>query len=165
LKLPNRGNLTSPPPPVSLDRFLQAQEKDGSFARALAELKAGQKTGHWIWWVFPQLKGLGTSENSVLYGLDDDAEAKAYLQHPVLGQRYCDCVHEVYMQFYRHGKMPLVLMGSDVDVMKLRSSLELFLRNGFAGKEIRGRIMMMVQMEKILTEKLNWTHPPRKPRS
>ena len=150
---------------MSLDRFLQAQEKDGSYARALAELKAGQKTGHWIWWVFPQLKGLGTSENSVFYGLDDDAEAKAYLQHPVLGQRYCDCVHEVYMQLYRHGKMPLVLMGSDVDVMKLRSSLELFLRKGFAGKEIRGRIMMMVQMEKILTEKLNWTHPPRKPRS
>ena len=150
---------------MSLDRFLQAQEKDGSYARALAELKAGQKTGHWIWWVFPQLKGRGTSENTVFYGLDDDAEAKAYLQHPVLGQRYCDCVHEVYMQLYRHGKMPLVLMGSDVDVMKLRSSLELFLRNGFAGKEIRGRIMMMVQMEKILTEKLNWTHPPRKPRS
>ena len=150
---------------MSLDRVLQAQEKDGSYARALAELKAGQKTGHWIWWVFPQLKGLGTSENTVFYGLDDDAEAKAYLQHPVLGQRYCDCVHEVYMQLYRHGKMPLVLMGSDVDVMKLRSSLELFLRNGFAGKEIRGRIMMMVQMEKILTEKLNWTHPPRKPRS
>ena len=149
---------------MSLDRFLQAQEKDGSYARALAELKAGRKTGHWIWWVFPQLKGLGTSENSVFYGLDDDAEAKAYLQHPVLGQRYCDCVHEVYMQLYRHGKMPLVLMGSDVDVMKLRSSLELFLRNGFAGKEIRGRIMMMVQMEKILTEKLNWTHPSGKPR-
>ena len=150
---------------MSLDRILQAQEKDGSYARALAELKAGQKTGHWIWWVFPQLKGLGTSENTVFYGLDDDAEAKAYLQHPVLGQRYCDCVHEVYMQLYRHGKIPLVLMGSDVDVMKLRSSLELFLRNGFAGKEIRGRIMMMVQMEKILLEKLDWTHPPRKPRS
>ena len=150
---------------MSLERFLRAQEEGGSYQRALTELQAGRKTGHWIWWVFPQLKGLGTSENSVFYGLDDDAEAKAYLQHPVLGQRYCDCVHEVYMQLYRHGKMPLVLMGSDVDVMKLRSSLELFLRNGFAGKEIRGRIMMMVQMEKILTEKLNWTHPPRKPRS
>ena len=135
---------------MSLDRVLQAQEKDGSYARALAELKAGQKTGHWIWWVFPQLKGLGTSANSVFYGLDDDAEAKAYLQHPVLGQRYCDCVHEVYLQLYRHGKIPLVLMGSDVDVIKLRSSLELFLRNGFAGKEIRGRIMMMVQMEKMV---------------
>jgi uncharacterized protein (DUF1810 family) len=144
-----------------LERFLQAQEKDGSYARALAELKAGQKTGHWIWWVFPQLKGLGTSENSVFFGLDDDAEAKAYLQHPVLGQRYCDCVKEVYMQLYKHGKTPLELMGSETDMMKLRSSLELFLRNAFAGKEIRVRIMMMVQMEKILLEKLDWTHPPK----
>lgn len=150
---------------MSLERFLQAQEQGGSYDRALAELKAGRKTGHWIWWVFPQLKGLGTSHNSTYYGLDDDAEAKAYLQHPILGQRYCDCVKAVYMQLYGpNSVMPLVLMGSDVDVLKLRSSLELFLRNGFAGKEIRGRIMMRVQMEKILLEKLDWTHPPRKPR-
>ncbi len=146
---------------MSLGRFLQAQEKGGSYVRALAELQAGEKTGHWIWWVFPQLKGLGTSENSVFYGLDDDAEAKAYLRHPTLGQRYCDCVHAVYMQFYRHGKTPRELMGSEVDVMKLRSSFELFLRNGIVGKEIRGRIMMMVQMEKVLTEKLDWTHTPK----
>lgn len=146
---------------MSLARFLQAQEKDGSYVRALAELESGQKTGHWIWWVFPQLKGLGTSPNSTYYGLDDDAEAKAYLQHPVLGQRYCDCVHAVYMQLYKHGKTPLELMGSETDVKKLRSSLELFLRHGFAGKEIRGRIMMMVQMEKILLEKLDWNHPTK----
>jgi hypothetical protein len=69
------------------------------------------------------------------------------------------------MQLYGQRKTPLALMGSETDVMKLRSSLELFLRNGFAGKEIRGRIMMMVQMEKILLEKLDWTHPPKKPRS
>lgn len=150
---------------MSLDRFLQAQEQDGSYDRALAELKAGRKTGHWIWWVFPQLKGLGSSHNSTYYGIDDDAEAKAYLSHPVLGQRYCDCVKEVYFQLFAHGGTPLALMGDEDDVKKLRSSLELFLRNGFAGKEIRGRIMMMVQMEKILLEKLDWTHPPRKPRS
>lgn len=142
---------------MSLERFVQAQE--ATYEKALAELKDGRKTGHWIWWIFPQLKGLGSSENSIYYGLADDAEAKAYLQHPILGQRYCDCVHEVYLQLYRHGKTPLELMGSEVDVMKLRSSLELFLRNGFAGKEIRGRIMMMVQMEKILTEKLGWNYP------
>jgi uncharacterized protein (DUF1810 family) len=150
---------------MSLERFLHAQEQDGSYDCALAELKAGQKTGHWIWWVFPQLKGLGTSYNSTYYGLADEAEARAYLQHAILGQRYCDCVKEVYMQLYGQRKTPLALMGSETDVMKLRSSLELFLRNGFAGKEIRGRIMMMVQMEKILLEKLDWTHPPKKPRS
>jgi len=142
---------------MSLERFLRAQDNGSSYERALAELKAGRKTGHWIWWVFPQLKGLGTSENSTYYGIDDDAEAKAYLCHPILGQRYCDSVKEVYFQLFVHGRAPLALMGDDVK--KLRSSLELFLRNGFAGKDIRGRIMMMVQMEKILLEKLDWTHP------
>ena len=151
---------------MSLERFVQAQNQDGSYEVALAELKAGRKTGHWIWWIFPQLKGLGTSENSVYYGLADEAEARAYIQHPVLGQRYCDCVHAVYMQLYgKKKKTPLEIMGSEIDVMKLRSSLELFLRHGFAGKEIRGRIMMIVKMEKILLEKLDWTHPPKKPRS
>ena len=148
---------------MSLERFVDAQEK--TYKAALSELKAGRKTGHWIWWIFPQLKSLGASRNSIFYGIEDDAEAKAYLQHPILGQRYCDCVKEVYMQLYKHGKTPLELMGNDTDVMKLRSSLELFLRNGFAGKEIRGRIMMMVMMEKILLEKLDWTHPPRRPRA
>ncbi len=144
---------------MSLDRFIQAQEK--TYAGALAELKAGKKTGHWIWWIFPQMRGLGKTEFSIFYGLADEAEARAYLQHPFIGQRYCDCVHEVYMQLYREKKTPLELMGSETDVMKLRSSLELFLRHGFAGKEIRGRIMMMVQMEKILLEKLDWTHPKK----
>jgi len=51
---------------MTLDRFLQAQEQGSSYASALAELKAGRMTGHWIWWVFPQLKGLGTSHNSTL---------------------------------------------------------------------------------------------------
>ena len=144
---------------MSLDRFIQAQEH--TYAGALAELKAGKKTNHWIWWIFPQLRGPGKSEYSIFYGIADEAEARAYIQHPVLGQRYCDCVHAVDMQLYRHGKTPRELMGDEVDVMKLRSSLELFMRHGFAGKEIRGRIMMMVQMEKILLEKLDWTHPKK----
>jgi uncharacterized protein (DUF1810 family) len=142
---------------MSLERFVDAQEK--TYKAALSELKAGRKTGHWIWWIFPQLKGLGTSHNSTIYGLNDDAEAEAYLQHPILGQRYCDCVHAVYMQLYKWRKTPLELMGNETDVMKLRSSMALFLPNGFAGKEIRGRIMMMVMMEKILTEKLGWSYP------
>ena len=146
---------------MSLERFVQAQEKGGSYERALAELKAGRKTGHWIWWTFPQLKGLGTSHNSTYYGLADEAEARAYIQHPVLGQRYHDCVHEVYMQLYAKKKTPLELMGSEIDVIKLTSSLELFLRHGLTAHDIRGRIMMTVKMEKIPTEKLDWTHPKR----
>ena len=111
---------------MSLDRFLQAQEK--TYTGALAELKAGRKTGHWIWWIFPQLKGLGTSHNSTYYGLADEAEARAYIRHPVLGPRYRECVREVHAQLMVHDKTPLELMGSDIDVLKLRSSLGLFLQ-------------------------------------
>ena len=111
---------------MSLERFVQAQEK--SYPVALAELKAGRKTGHWIWWIFPQLKGLGTSHNSTYYGLADEAEAKAYLQHPVLGDRYRECVEVVHGHLCKGRLEPLALMGSEIDVLKLRSSLELFLK-------------------------------------
>ena len=113
---------------MSLERFVQAQEKGGSYERALAELKAGEKTGHWIWWIFPQLKGLGTSHNSTFYGIADEAEALAYLQHPILGPRYRECVGIVHGHLCQGGVAPLALMGSEIDVMKLRSSLALFLK-------------------------------------
>jgi uncharacterized protein (DUF1810 family) len=71
---------------MSLDRFLKAQEK--SYAGALAELQAGAKRGHWIWWILPQMRGLGTTEYSVFYGIADKAEATDYLAHPVLGARF-----------------------------------------------------------------------------
>lgn len=111
---------------MSLDRFIQAQEK--TYAGALAELKAGRKTGHWIWWVFPQIKGLGTLHNSTYYGLADEAEARAYIQHPVLGARYRVCVEAVHGHLGEGGQDPLLVMGSDTDVLKLRSSLELFIK-------------------------------------
>jgi uncharacterized protein (DUF1810 family) len=107
-----------------LERFVKAQEK--TYAAALVELRAGEKRGHWIWWVFPQMRGLGTSEYSVFYGIADEAEALAYLSHPVLGARYRECVSVVHGHLCQGGVAPLELMGSDVDVMKLRSSLKLF---------------------------------------
>ncbi len=110
---------------MSLDRFIQAHEK--TYSGALAELKAGRKTGHWIWWIFPQLKGLGTSRNSTYYGLDDEDEARAYIQHPVLGARYRECVAVVHGHLCQGGVAPLMLMGSEIDVIKLRSSAALFL--------------------------------------
>ena len=113
---------------MSLDRFVQAQEAGGSYDCALVELKAGRKTGHWIWWVFPQLKGLGTSHNSTYYGLADEDEARAYLAHPVLGTRYRECAEVVHSHLCKGGVSPLSLMGSEIDVVKLRSSLELFLK-------------------------------------
>ncbi len=116
---------------MSLERFRKAQEK--TYAGALAELTAGRKTGHWIWWIFPQMRGLGTTEYSVFYGLADRAEAKAYLEHPVLGMRYRECVAVVHRHLCEGGVVPLTLMGSEIDVVKLRSSLELFLK--VAGEE------------------------------
>jgi uncharacterized protein (DUF1810 family) len=111
---------------MPIDRFLQAQEK--TYEGALTQLKAGRKTGHWIWWIFPQLKGLGTSHNSTYYGLADEAEARAYIQHTVLGARYRECVAVVHRHLGQDRVNPEVFMGSDIDVLKLRSSLELFLR-------------------------------------
>jgi uncharacterized protein (DUF1810 family) len=111
---------------MSLERFVEAQEKGGSYERALAELKAGQKTGHWIWWVFPQLNGLGTSPNSTYYGLADEHEARDYHAHPVLGARYRACVDVVHGQLGPGEVAPLTLMGGEIDVRKLRSSLELW---------------------------------------
>ena len=118
---------------MSLDRFVQAQE--AFYEGALAELKAGEKTGHWIWWIFPQLKVLGTSHNSTFYGIADEAEALAYLQHPILGPRYRECVGIVHGHLCQGGVAPLALMGSAIDVMKLRSSLALFLKVGAAPEE------------------------------
>jgi uncharacterized protein (DUF1810 family) len=110
---------------MSLERFIQAQAK--TYEGALAELKAGRKTGHWIWWIFPQLRGLGSSHNSTYYGLADEAEARAYLQHPILGARFRECIAVVHGHLCRGRVASLALMGSEIDVIKLRSSLALIL--------------------------------------
>ena len=119
-----------------VDRFVEAQEK--SYAGALAELRLGAKCGHWIWWVFPQMRGLGTSERSLLYGIADEAEALAYLRHPVLGLRYSECVEVAHLQICLNHVPPLKLMGSRVDVLKLRSSLELFSRVSAGRSDFQG---------------------------
>jgi uncharacterized protein (DUF1810 family) len=130
---------------MSLERFLQAQEK--TFAGALAEMKAGQKTGHWIWWIFPQLRGLGTSHNSTYYGLADEAEAAAYLAHPVLGSRHRECVAVVHGHLCQGRVAALTLMGSEVDVLKLRSSLELFLKESPAeDTQLRGQALDILKV-------------------
>ena len=122
-----------------LERFLKAQDK--TYTGVSAELKAGRKRGHWIWWIFPQMRGLGTSEYSVFYGIVDEAEALAYLQHPVLGARYRECVALVHGHLCQGRVDPLTLMGSEVDVMKLRSSLGLFLKaSGKDEKVLSGQV-------------------------
>ncbi|MEI6283611.1 MAG: DUF1810 family protein [Opitutae bacterium] len=107
----------------SLERFVKVQEN--SYAKALAELKAGAKRTHWMWWIFPQMRGLGLSDKSNHYGITDEAEAVAYMQHPVLGVRYRECLDVVYDQLCLRGVDPLTLMDSEIDVLKLKSSLEL----------------------------------------
>ena len=105
-----------------LERFVAAQ--DGVYAGALAELRAGRKTGHWIWFVFPQVAGLGRSEMSRIYAIGSLAEARAYLAHPVLGPRLRECVAALLAT---HGRSADEMLGS-IDAVKLRSSMTLFLR-------------------------------------
>ena len=105
-----------------LDRFVRAQDAGGAYARAVAELNAGAKRSHWIWFVFPQLAGLGSSPMAMTYGLDGVDEAAAYLRHPILRRRLADAMHAVQTQ-----AVPLArLMGSEIDVLKLMSSMTLF---------------------------------------
>jgi len=104
----------------ALGRFLEAQE--GVYERALAEIRSGAKRSHWMWFIFPQLAGLGHSAMAERYGIADLAEAEAYLAHPVLGARYIACVAALEDLGCRD---PVRVFGA-VDAMKLRSSLTLF---------------------------------------
>ena len=110
-----------------LDRFREAQDGRPGFAEALRELRAGAKTGHWIWYVFPQLRGLGRSPMAVRYGLDGVEEARAYLRDPVLAQRLALATSTVREQLT--AGVPIeTLMGAAIDALKLVSSLTLFSR-------------------------------------
>ena len=111
---------------IDIDRFKQAQESPGSgFDAALAELKAGRKRGHWIWYIFPQLAGLGLSAMSQRYALAGKAEATEYLRDELLRDRYLAITSVVAEQAMKG--MPLGrLMASQIDVQKLVSSLTLF---------------------------------------
>ncbi|SEL57338.1 Uncharacterized protein, DUF1810 family [Roseivivax marinus] len=102
------------------DEFVAAQE--GCWPEVVAELTAGRKTSHWIWWVFPQLETLGRSPRARHFGLAGVGEARAYLAHPVLGPRLVE-VAELLM---RHaGTAPEDILGA-VDALKVRSSMTLF---------------------------------------
>ena len=111
-----------------LDRFRQAQNTaDAGFAAALGELEAGRKTGHWIWYVFPQLAGLGRSPTAIYYGLDGVEEAAEYLRDPVLGERLLAAAAVVRGHLSGGGARRLEwLMGSRIDALKLVSSMTLF---------------------------------------
>lgn len=106
---------------ADLNRFLAAQA-GGVYEGALAELNFGHKVRHWMWFIFPQLRGLGHSDKAHFYGLADLAEATAYLAHPVLGSRLIACT--AAMRKHRAVGADFVL--GAVDALKLRSCLTLF---------------------------------------
>jgi len=111
-----------------LDRFRRAQDAShGGFDTALLELRAGHKQSHWIWYVFPQLAGLGQSSTAVYYGLDGPEEAAAYLRDDVLGDRLVTAAGVVREHVTRPRPPRLdVLMGSQIDAVKLVSCMTLF---------------------------------------
>ena len=108
--------------PYRLERFVAAQDRAGTYQRALAELQAGLKAGHWIWFVFPQIAGLGFSAMTREYAISSLAEARAYLAHPVLGPRLAECAGALLAV---EGKSAEEILGP-VDAMKARSSMTLF---------------------------------------
>ena len=109
---------------AELERFVTAQDSRGTYTSAVAELRAGRKTSHWMWFVFPQLAGLGMSEMSRRYAISSLEEARAYLAHPILGQRLEECAR---ILTELNGTTAHDIFGS-VDAMKLRSSMTLFAR-------------------------------------
>ena len=104
-----------------LERFLDGQRF--GYETALAEMRQGQKRNHWIWYVFPQIKGLGHSPNAQFYGIVSLDEAEAYLEHPVLGHR----LREITNAVLSHKREDIYeIMGSHIDAIKLKSSMTLF---------------------------------------
>ena len=107
-----------------LQRFVDAQDDDGTYESALRELRDGRKRSHWMWFIFPQLAGLGQSPTSRRYAISSLEEARAYVEHPVLGPRLEECARALLQ---RTGGSARDIFGG-IDAMKLRSSMTLFHR-------------------------------------
>jgi uncharacterized protein (DUF1810 family) len=110
--------------PFDLERFVAAQDTAGTYERALGEIRRGRKSSHWMWFVFPQVAGLGRSAMSQRYAIGGLDEARAYLDHPVLGQRLVECATALATTSERSA----VEIFGGVDAQKLRSSMTLFRR-------------------------------------
>jgi uncharacterized protein (DUF1810 family) len=109
--------------PYDLSRFVVAQDAGGTYDRATDELRRGRKASHWMWFVFPQIAGLGHSPTSRMYAIRSLAEARAYLEHPILGPRLIECAAIVTGVLNRTAEQ---IFGS-MDAQKLRSSATLFM--------------------------------------
>ena len=109
---------------MDLEHFVRAQDSGGTYQRAVAELRNGRKTSHWMWFIFPQIAGLGRSAMAQAYAISDLSEAQAYLAHPVLGPRLIECAEIVVSH---QGLSAQQILGG-IDAIKLRSSMTLFAR-------------------------------------
>lgn len=107
-----------------LERFVEAQDAGGTYGSAVDELRLGRKKSHWMWFVFPQIAGLGRSSMSQRYAISSVDEARAYLEHPVLGPRLRECASLVVQA---QGRSAEQIFG-DIDAQKLHSSMTLFLQ-------------------------------------
>jgi len=116
----NEEQMTPANDPYNLQRFMDAQ--DQVFEQVCAELRNGQKKGHWIWFIFPQLRGLGHSQMATIFGISSRQEAEAYLKHPVLGPRLRECTRLVNLA---EGRSINQILGYPDD-MKFKSSMSLF---------------------------------------
>jgi uncharacterized protein (DUF1810 family) len=119
-----------------LERFVEAQDGSGTYAQALEELRAGRKTSHWMWFVFPQIAGLGRSPTAQRYAIGSLEEARAYLEHPGLGPRLRECAAVL---LGLSGRSAEEIFG-DIDAVKLRSSMTLFERAD-PGEPIFGAVL------------------------
>lgn len=106
-----------------LQRFVDVQDKYGVYDQAVSEVQAGRKVSHWMWYIFPQVAGLGYSDMSRKFAISSLAEARAYLKHPILGPRLTACA-QALLQI--RNRSATEIFGT-VDAMKLRSSMTLFM--------------------------------------
>jgi uncharacterized protein (DUF1810 family) len=122
--------------PYHLQRFVAAQDARRTYDHAAAELRAGRKTSHWMWFIFPQIAGLGYSPTSRMYAITSLDEARAYLAHPVLGARLIECAT---ILTGLTGRTAEQIFG-EVDALKLRSSMTLF-RHTVPNEPVFGQVL------------------------
>lgn len=131
----------------SLERFVQAQALD--YEIAIRELESGRKEGHWVWFIFPQLRGLGTSDNATYYGLSDIEEARNYLEHSLLGPRLDRATRTVLSS-----KVPVKDLLGELDALKFASCMTLFAAAAGAGslyaRMLDGEIRVDLRTREIL---------------
>lgn len=126
-----------------LGRFVEAQSR--SYEQALKEIKAGHKLTHWMWWIFPQYKGLGTSEVSKHYAIQSREEAEEYWNHPVLGARLRECMSAL-LDLKTNDATEVF---GNIDAQKLKSCMTLFYFHG--GQDLCGKVL-----EKFFPRGLDW---------